>query len=95
MDSIELNDKVKTNHETMNDPQLIAGRKEILFNGHFYDVTDFISRHPGGGVINYFTQSGEDSTLAIQQFHHRSIKRVNGMLNSLKKRSASNSESNL
>lgn len=25
----------------------IAGRKEVLFDGHFYDVTDFVKRHPG------------------------------------------------
>lgn len=69
-------------------------KKEILFDGYFYDVTHFIDKHPGGTVILYYTESGEDSTHAIQQFHQRSKKRFNVMLSSFKKRPASESESN-
>lgn len=73
----------------------IADRKEILFDGHFYDVTDFIKRHPGGHVITYYIKPGEDATHAIEQFHHRSIKRVKTMMGSLKRRPASDRESDL
>lgn len=72
----------------------IPGRKEVLFDGNFYDVTDFIKKHPGGSIIEYYTKSGEDGTHAIQQFHQRSIKRVTAIMSSLKKRPASDSESN-
>lgn len=95
MNSTELNEKIETTHKEMKNLELIAGRKEILFDGYFYDVTDFIKKHPGGRIISYYTNSGEDSTHAIQQFHYRSIKRVKVMMNSLKKRPASISESNL
>jgi len=37
-------------------------KKEILYDGYFYDVTSFIDRHPGGYVIDYYTNSGEDGT---------------------------------
>lgn len=86
MNSTEVNDKVDT--DTRN---LI--RKEVLFDGYFYDVTDFITKHPGGSIINYFTNKGEDSTHAIQQFHHRSIKRVNAIMKTFKKRPALYGES--
>lgn len=72
----------------------IPGRKEVLFDGNFYDVTDFIKKHPGGSIIEYYTKSGEDGTHAIQQFHQRSIKRVTAIMSSFKKRPASDSESN-
>ncbi|KAJ6635864.1 Acyl-lipid (8-3)-desaturase [Pseudolycoriella hygida] len=80
MDSIQAND---------------IKRKEILFDGYLYDVTDFIKRHPGGNIISYYTQNGEDASQAIQQFHLRSIKRVKSLMNTLKKRPASMSESGL
>lgn len=67
---------------------------EILFDGYFYDVTDFVKKHPGGSIIEYYTKSGEDATHPIQQFHHRSIKRVTAMMSSMKIRPASDSESN-
>lgn len=73
----------------------IGDRKEILFDGYYYDVTNFISTHPGGSIIKYYTHAGEDATHAIQQFHHRSKKRVKIMMNSFKKRPASDNESNL
>lgn len=88
MDSLEVEDKIQNTNKNVE-------RKEILYEGYFYDVTDFIRKHPGGSIITYYSQTGEDSTVAIQQFHNRSIKRVTGMMNSLKKRPASSSESNL
>ncbi|KAJ6635013.1 Acyl-lipid (8-3)-desaturase [Pseudolycoriella hygida] len=67
-------------------------RKEILFDEDFYDVTDFISKHPGGTVIEYYTEKGEDSTLVIQQLHKRSKEKVKVMMSALKRRPASDSE---
>lgn len=72
----------------------VERRKEILVDGYFYDVTDFIKMHPGGTVIDYYTNDGEDATHAVQQFHHRSIKRVKTIMNCLKKRPASDTEGN-
>lgn len=69
-----------------------SGTKEILCDGYFYDVTNFISRHPGGSIIKFYTESGEDATHAIQQFHQRSAGRVSSIMGALKKRPASNSE---
>lgn len=80
-------DAAKTNPQN-------SERKEILFEGFFYDVTDFIKKHPGGSIIEYYTQSGEDGTHAIQQFHRRSIKRVKAIMSSFKKRPALDSDGN-
>jgi cytochrome b involved in lipid metabolism len=66
----------------------LSPRKEILYEGYYYDVTHFIQRHPGGNVIKFYTEPGEDGTLAIQQFHHRSIKQVLAMMKALPKRPA-------
>lgn len=68
-------------------------RKEILCDGFFYDVTEFVKKHPGGNVIEYYTDKCEDSTIAIQQFHNRSIRKVRVMMSGLKKRPALQSES--
>ncbi|XP_037040920.1 acyl-lipid (8-3)-desaturase-like isoform X2 [Bradysia coprophila] len=85
MESLEVKDISGTTHTKVE-------RKEILYSGYFYDVTEFIKKHPGGRIITYYTQTGEDSTVAVQQFHSRSMKRVNIMMNTLKKRPASSSE---
>lgn len=69
-----------------------SGTKEILCDGYFYDVGNFISRHPGGSIIKYYTKSGEDASHAIQQFHQRSIKQVRMMMKAFKRRPASDSE---
>jgi len=63
-------------------------KKEILCDGYFYDVTEWVKRHPGGKIIEFYTDSGEDATLAIQQFHQRSTKRIKAIMSSLKKRPA-------
>ncbi|CAL8112317.1 unnamed protein product [Orchesella dallaii] len=67
--------------------------KEILYDGVYYNVTDFIGIHPGGRqIMEYFCTAGEDATLPIQQFHSRTIGKVNGLLKSFKKRPASDLE---
>lgn len=91
MESIQNGKTAKTDKRNF---KHIADKKEILFNGYFYDITDFIEKHPGGNVIYYYTKTGEDATHAIEQFHHRSIKQVKAMINSLKRRPALDSESN-
>jgi len=60
-------------------------RKEIYYEGELYDVTDWIPKHPGGNIILYYTDTAEDSTLPIQQFHHRSIKQVLARMKTFKK----------
>jgi len=70
----------------------VSQRKEIYHEGYFYDVTDWIRRHPGGKIIEFYTKSGEDATIAVQQFHKRSMKKVLGIMSSLKKRPATLSE---
>ncbi len=61
---------------------------EVLCDGYYYDVTDFIARHPGGDIINLYVESGEDATIPIQQFHYRSLKTVMARMKGLKKRKA-------
>ncbi|OXA59621.1 acyl-lipid (8-3)-desaturase [Folsomia candida] len=61
-------------------------KKEILHNGYFYDVTNF--SHPGGNIISFFVNNGEDSTNTFRQFHHRSIAKSSLMLQSLPRRKA-------
>lgn len=92
MDSIIFTDQTDTTKTKKIEHIAPSGIKEILCDGYFYDVTSFISRHPGGSVIKYYTQSGEDATHAIQQFHQRSPGRVKMMMNAFKKRPASDSE---
>lgn len=92
---MKVNEKLDTTIKHRNNLESMAGRKEILCDGYFYDVTEFISKHPGGTVIEYYTEKGEDGTHAIQQFHQRSIKRVNIMMRSFKRRKAADHESNL
>jgi len=66
--------------------------KEILYEGCYYDVTSWVKKHPGGSIIEFYTQNGEDATHAIQQFHQRSAKRIQGLLKSFKKRPATDKE---
>jgi len=62
--------------------------QEILYDGWLYNVTEFSKIHPGGKIIHFYTKPGEDATIAIQQFHHRSFDKVKKMLNCLPKRPA-------
>ena len=75
------------------EPEFPVKRKEILYDGYYYDVTDWIDRHPGGKVIEFYTENGEDATCAIQQFHNRSAGRVHGLMKAFKKRPAKDQES--
>jgi len=61
---------------------------EILYEGFLYDVSSFIPRHPGGNIIRFYTEPGEDATLAIQQFHHRSMDRIVKIMKTFPKRIA-------
>lgn len=67
-------------------------QKEILCDGWYYDVTEFARRHPGGSIIDYYTKTGEDATLAIQQFHQRSPAKIKAILKSFKRRPAEDKE---
>jgi hypothetical protein len=73
-------------------PPTAGGKKEILYDGSYYDVTEWVKRHPGGKIIEFYTESGEDATHAIQQFHQRSTRKVMGIMGSLKKRPANENE---
>lgn len=68
------------------------GREEIYYNGYFYDVTDFIRRHPGGNIIKFYTAHGEDATQAIDQFHYRARNRVETIMKTFKRRPAEKQE---
>ncbi|XP_035716591.1 acyl-lipid (8-3)-desaturase isoform X3 [Folsomia candida] len=68
---------------------------EILYDGYYYDVTEFSKRHPGGDIILYYTEKGEDATQAIQQFHNRFFRKVRSMMSNLKRRPAPDNESPL
>lgn len=93
MSSNYFADKTKTaNTEAKNIECNNNNTLEILCDGYFYDVTSFISRHPGGSIIKYYTKSGEDATHAIQQFHQRSAERVRMMMKTFKRRPASDHE---
>lgn len=70
-----------------------SSRLEIRYEGFFYDVTNFVARHPGGNIIRFYTEPGEDATQAIQQFHNRSINKVTQMLKSFPKRPANDVDS--
>ncbi|OXA45979.1 Fatty acid desaturase 2 [Folsomia candida] len=62
--------------------------KEILYEGHYYDVTKFIKKHPGGSIIEYYVEHGQDATHAVQQFHQRFSDKVRVILQSFTKRPA-------
>ncbi|CAL8085966.1 unnamed protein product [Orchesella dallaii] len=68
-----------------------AKKLEILYDGYFYDVTKFIKQHPGGDIIELY-ENGDDATLAIQQFHYRSLKMVLAKMKGLPKRPATTEE---
>lgn len=39
----------------------VGERKEVYFKGYFYDVTEWIRRHPGGKIIEFYTKKGGKS----------------------------------
>ena len=67
---------------------IFSDKQEIYYGGYYYDVTSFISRHPGGKVIEFYIDKSEDATIPIQQFHGGSIKKVIALMNTLHKRQA-------
>lgn len=69
-------------------PPKCEGKKEVLINEQYYDVTNWIPRHPGGNVIKFYTEEGEDATAAFDQFHGRCITTATKFLNQLPKREA-------
>jgi len=89
---------VTVNKAVLNGVETLGAEKqklEVLYEGYMYDVTDFVKRHPGGTVILFYTESGEDATHAIQQFHHRSMKKVDLIMKSLPKRPVTDADSKL
>ncbi len=68
-------------------------RLEVLCDGYYYDVTEFLAKHPGGDIMELYTDTREDATIAIQQFHYRSLKTVMARMKGLKRRVATEEES--
>ena len=54
----------------------------IQIDGNWYDITEFIERHPGGSVIKSY--SGQDASLVYHEMHRRS-KKADLILKSLPK----------
>lgn len=46
-------------------------RKYIGYRGEWYDVTNFVERHPGGNIIDQFL--GQDATHVIDTAHSRNV----------------------
>ena len=69
-----------------------TNKLELRFDGDDYDITSWAKHHPGGGVIRFYTEEGEDASIAIRQFHQRSISKVMSMLRSFKSRPATMTE---
>jgi len=61
-------------------------RLELQYDGYMYDITSWVHKHPGGRIIEMYLKTKEDSIHAVQQFHFRSMTRVNAILKSLPKR---------
>jgi len=55
---------------------------EILINGTWYNIEDFVKKHPGGRIINFYR--GKNATEAFNEFHNRSPK-AHKMLKLMKK----------
>ena len=48
-----------------------TGRKLVGIDGKWYDITDFIFRHPGGPVIEHFV--GHDATAVFYAYGHTNV----------------------
>lgn len=64
--------------------QVARPRKTLFYAGSWYDVTEWTQKHPGGKIIEFYCNSGEDATQAIQQFHLRSFDRVQRLMAPMK-----------
>jgi hypothetical protein len=91
---LEFSGNLNTSEPLVSEQVKVEG-KEILYEGFYYDVGSFMERHPGGNIIKFYTEPGEDATMAIQQFHHRSIKQVLAIMTSFPKRPASQDKGNI
>ena len=67
-------------------------RTELCFDGDYYNVATWAKHHPGGKIIEFYTEKGEDASIAIRQFHLRSMPKVMSILKSLKCRSGCDTE---
>ena len=56
--------------------------KKVFIYDQWYDITDFVKKHPGGSVIEYY--ENQDATHVYQEMHYRS-KIANNILKSLPK----------
>jgi len=59
--------------------------KWIRINNFYYNITDFIKKHPGGSVIEYYVD--QDATDVFNEMHFRSMHIVEKYLNNLPKKS--------
>lgn len=75
------------NNPVENAPPPPKKKLEVLYDGHYYDVTEFFKRHPGGEIMQLYLD-GDDATIAMNQFHYRSLKTMKAYLKGLKKRPA-------
>jgi len=58
-----------------------TSRKTIVYKERFYDLTRWVSRHPGGEVIEEFV--GQDATVAMHMFHDMRTRVVERLLKAL------------
>lgn len=67
-------------------------KTELLYDGIYYDITDWMKKHPGGKIIEMFASTEQDALHAIQQFHFRSEKKVLSIMKSLPQRQPTEKE---
>jgi len=60
-------------------------QSEVLIKGNWYSVEDFVKRHPGGRILNFYR--AKDATQAFNEFHLRS-ERAQRLLKTLPSRPA-------
>lgn len=70
------------------------GKHEILINSHYYDVINWIPRHPGGNIIKFYTKQGEDASAAFDQFHGRCLNAAEKVLKHLPSREVAKKNGN-
>jgi len=75
-DSEETSTPVVPNNgpETSVSSSSSGSKLEVLIDGKYYDVTQFVKKHPGGRVINFYLNGTEDASSAFHAFHSRSEK---------------------
>lgn len=73
---------VSTNPDHMDNMNNMNNIDKIYIENQWYNITDFIKRHPGGNVIRSYIN--QDATQVYHEMHYRS-KRANHILHSLPK----------